>query len=129
MKFYQTSEKFLSFETVEAALKKNLPKDFQITSLHPDDSTSTFTHEKIIGEIKIRQNSYNGVVIALSSVENKFYLSLHNYIPGKIVNFINEQASCSLTKWILASFYGTGASLYEAVNNIIQKNFMETKKA
>jgi hypothetical protein len=125
MKIYQVPSGYPSFEAVEAVFKEKLPEKFNIVSSKPGGSMPMFTAGKMVGEIKIRQNSYNGVVIVLTSTDGNTNdnISVTDYIPSPVVRILHGQVLGFLTNLIFPAIYGTGSKIYEVVDEIIMKNF------
>ncbi|MDR3272430.1 MAG: hypothetical protein LBT29_02960 [Flavobacteriaceae bacterium] len=125
MKIYQVPGGYPSFEAVEAVFKEKLPKDYEIVASNAGGSMPMFTAGKKIGEIKIRQNAYNGIVISLTSNDGTLNdnISITDYIPSFIVRFLHGNVLGYLTNLIFPAIYGTSSKIYEVTDNIIMSNF------
>lgn len=134
MKFYQVPEGYASFEEVEKIVRENLPEGFTITETKVGGdlpgtkgffATDKNNPGKLIGTITIRQNSYNGAIITLTSTMSVINdnITVTDFVPSWIVRFLMGRVLGFLTNLIFPAIYGTSKKLYATIDDIIMKNF------
>jgi hypothetical protein len=126
MKIYQVPGGYPSFEAVENVFKENLPEKYKIESSEAGGRMPMFSgNAKMVGTLKIRQNSYNGIMISLTSTDGSVNdnITINDYIPSFIIRLLDNRVLGYIPRLIFPAIYGTSSKSYEVVDNIIMKNF------
>jgi len=125
MKYYQIPDGYASFEAVEKVFRDSLPEGFTITETKAGGKLPRYTAGTLIGTIIIRQNSYNGATITLTSTLGTINdnISVSDHVPSWIVRLLMTKVLGILTNLIFPAIYGNSKKIYAAIDEVVMNNF------